>query len=58
MNHIKQNARNVNKCRYFRYYRGKRGCKFEHCHYDDEKLEAIAKGRIKRERREQSWEDM
>ena len=67
MNPKKQNVRNVNKwrgyymedmkCRYCRYYRGKRGCKLEMCCCEDEKLEAIAKGRIKRERRDK-WQDM
>ena len=67
MNVNKQNVRNVNKwrgyymedmeCRHCRFFQGKkRGCKLETCCCDEEKLEAITKGRIKRERREKRWD--
>ena len=40
------------ECRHCKYHKGrKRGCKFSQCRFDEEKLEAIARGRIKRERR-------
>ena len=62
----KENVRIINKwegyymedmqCRLCKYYRGKRGCKFEKCLYEDEKLDAIKNGRIKRERRLTSWD--
>jgi len=61
------NARNVSKfkgyyaedceCLYCRFYQGrKRGCKLETCCCDDEKLEAIAAGRIKRKKGSLSWD--
>ena len=44
-------------CRNCKYYRGKRGCKLKMCCLDDEKVEAIGKVKVKRERR-QKWQDM
>ena len=45
------------ECRWCKYYQGKkRGCKLETCCFEDEKLDAIANKRIKRERREQRWD--
>ena len=36
-------------CHNCKFYQGvKRGCKLEKCRYDEEKLKAIAKSRIKR----------
>jgi hypothetical protein len=62
----KDNVRSVNKwngyymedmeCRHCKYYQGKRGCKLESCCCEDEKLEAITKGKIKRERRLSRWD--
>jgi hypothetical protein len=44
-------------CSLCKYYQGKkRGCKLEKCCCDDEKLDAIKNGRIKRERRLDSWD--
>ena len=45
------------ECQYCKYYQGrKRGCKLEKCCYDDEKLEAIAAGRYKRQKGSVSWD--
>jgi hypothetical protein len=63
----KPNVRNVNKwrgyymedmeCRYCKFFQGKkRGCSRDKCCCEDEKLEAMAKGRIKRKRGSMTWD--
>ena len=63
----KDYVRNLNKfegyfmddmeCRWCKYFQGrKRGCKLDNCCCEDEKLEALAKGRIKRKRGSVSWD--
>jgi len=63
----KNNVRIVNKwrgyyledteCRWCLHYQGKkRGCALSSCCCDDEKLDAIANGRIKRERGSMAWD--
>ena len=62
----KDNVRNVNKfrdyymedmeCCHCRHFQGKkRGCKLDKCCCEDEKLDAIANGRIKRKQGAMSW---
>jgi len=43
-------------CRFCRHYGGKRGCKFAKCRYDEEKLDAVKNGRIKRNRGAMAWD--
>ena len=44
-------------CNNCKFYQGhKRGCKLDKCCFDDEKLNAIAKGKIKRVRRTSRWD--
>lgn len=63
----KDNVRNLNAfqgyyledadCKHCLYYRGKkRGCKLDSCCCEDEKLDAISKGRIKRKRGSVAWD--
>jgi len=59
------NARSTNRpgyfmedidCRDCRYYQGKkRGCKLDKCCCEDEKLESIASGRVKRKQEAMAW---
>jgi hypothetical protein len=63
----KDNVRRVNKwcgyymedmnCMYCRFFQGrKKGCRLEQCCCEDEKLDAIKHGRIKRARRLKAWD--
>lgn len=63
----KDNVRNVNKwrgyyledteCRYCRHHKGKRrGCELTSCCCEDEKLDAIANGRIQRVKGSMKWD--
>ena len=66
MKHKNPNVRNVNKFSYYledcdclhcKYYQGrKRGCKLEKCCCEDEKLDAVRNGRIKRRRGMMAWD--
>jgi hypothetical protein len=67
MSRKKQNVRNVNKwrgyyladcdCSLCRHFAGKkRGCKLDSCMCEEEKLEAVAKGRIERKRGSMRWD--
>ena len=67
MTHKKQKMRNVNKrsgfyledmeCRLCLYFRGKkRGCALHSCCCEEDKLEAMENGRIKRSRRAMEWD--
>jgi hypothetical protein len=45
------------ECRLCRHFRGKRrGCALDSCCCDDEKLDAVAKVRIKRKRGSMKWD--
>jgi len=65
---MKQNVRIVNRfrgyyhedcqCKYCTNFRGnKRGCKLKECPFEEIRQEAILKGRIKRKRGANKWDD-
>ncbi|MDR2903728.1 MAG: hypothetical protein LBU77_04410 [Clostridiales bacterium] len=65
--HRKDNVRSVNKwrgyyledteCKYCLHYRSKkRGCALDACCCEDEKADALAKGRIKRVKGPMKWD--
>jgi len=63
---MKQNVRVVGKwrgyyledidCQICQYWVKKRGCPFAICQYEDEKLDALAHGRISRKRGSMRWD--